>query len=343
MNNKAEFDIGRRHGLLLDICADRDLDRTGIHLAAVLLLLHCNSKTAQCNPKRELVAQEMGRSTSTVRDGFSSLKKRWVRLVKRPGKNTRYEWNWERVSAEEWQWQGVQHRQHVVSVRPTARGVSQTDSTWCQSDRQPSLSVHMNRELNREENKEENTHSGVCVRQPPDNETGKEAKPVADGHPDDHGNLLSDRSPADGDRTLADGIADDHGRPGNGANPTPGDDDNLDHAVAEYLRAYPMTGGDVEAVRREMATALATAPFAEVLDGLSYHEAQVWAGKEDRYIPRPENFLRRRMWTIRRSGPAPTIDNDGRLVPTNGHGAVPSGIRPDLIAGAERALARTRQ
>jgi hypothetical protein len=104
-----------------------------------------------------------------------------------------------------------------------------------------------------------------------------------------------------------------------------------------------MTGGDVEAVRREMAKALATAPLAEVLDGLSYHEAQVWAGKEDRYIPLPENFLRRRRWTIRRSGPSPTIDNDGRLVPTttNGHGGgVLSGIRPDVIAGAERALAR---
>jgi len=338
---KAEFDIGRRHGLLLDICADRDLDRTGIHLAAVLLLLYCNSKTGQCNPKRELIAQEMGRSASTVRDGFSSLKKRWVRLVKRPGKNTRYEWNWERVSAEEWQWQGVRHRQHVVSVRPTARGVSQTDSTWCQSDRQPSLSVHMNRDLNREDNREGNTHT--CVSPPLDNETGKEAKPAADGHPDDYGRALSDRSPGGGGgRALADDGPDGHGRPGNGDNPTPGDDDNIDHAVAEYLRAYPMTGGDVEAVRREMAKALATAPLADILDGLSHHKAHVWPGKEDRYIPLPENFLRRRRWTIRRSGPPPTIDNDGRLVPTttNGHGGVLSGIRPDVIAGAERALAR---
>src|SRR6266536_2984785 len=329
---KAEFDIGRRHGLLLAICADRDLDRTGIHLAAVLLLLHCNSKTGQCNPNQELIAHEMGRTERTVRYGIVSLEARWMRQVRHPRRNTCYEWNWDRVSAEEWQ------SRAEVPLPPRAEVPLPPRAEALLPPRAEDYpSGPYNRESNREENKEENTHSGVCVRPPPDDKNGKEAKPVADG------NLLSDRSPADGggNRALADGSPDDRGRPGNGANPTPGDDDNLDHAVAEYLRAYPMTGGDLEAVRREMATALATAPLADVLDGLRYHEAQVWAGKEDRYIPLPENFLRRRRWTIRRSGPPPTIDNDGRLVPTNGHGGgVLSGIRPDLIAGAERALTR---
>src|SRR6266498_3428934 len=100
---KAEFDIGRRHGLLLDICADRDLDRTGIHLAAVLLLLHCNSKTGQCNPNQELIAHEMGRTERTVRYGIASLEARWMRQVRHPRRNTCYEWNWGRVSTEEWQ------------------------------------------------------------------------------------------------------------------------------------------------------------------------------------------------------------------------------------------------
>jgi hypothetical protein len=329
MNNKAEFDIGRRHGLLLDICADRDLDRTGIHLAAVLLLHHCNSRTGQCNPNQELIAHEMGRTERTVRYGIASLEARWMRQIRHPRRNTCYEWNWDRVSTEEWK----SRAEAVLPLRAEALLPLRAEAVLPPRVEDYPSSPY-NRESNREENKEENTHGGVCVRPPPGDKNGKEAKPVADG------NLLSDRSLAHsgGDRALADGITDDHGRPGNGANP--GDDDNLDHAVAEYLRAYPMTGGDVEAVRREMAKALATAPLADVLDGLSYHEAQVWAGKEDRYIPRPENFLRRRMWAIRRSGPAPTIDNDGRLVPTNGHGAVPSGIRPDVIAGAERALAR---
>src|SRR6266542_6278467 len=329
---KAEFDIGRRHGLLLDICADRDLDRTGIHLAAVLLLLHCNSKTGQCNPNQELIAHEMGRTERTVRYGSVSLEARWMRQVRHPRRNTCYEWNWDRVSAEEWQ------SRAEVPLPPRAEVPLPPRAEALLPPRAEDYpSGPYNRESNREEDKEENTHSGVCVRPPPDDKNGKEAKPVADG------NLLSDRSPADsgGNRALADGSPDDRGRPGNGANPTPGDDDNLDHAVAEYLRAYPMTGGDLEAVRREMATALATAPLADVLDGLSHHKAHVWAGKEDRYIPLPENFLRRRRWTIRRSGPPPTIDNDGRLVPTNGHGGgVLSGIRSDLIAGAERALTR---
>ncbi len=329
---KAEFDIGRRHGLLLDICADRGLDRTGIHLAAVLLLHHCNSKTGQCNPNQELIVQEMGRTERTVRYGIASLEARWMRQVRHPRRNTCYEWNWDRVSAEEWQ----SRAEALLPPRAEALLPPRAEAPLPpRAEDYPSGPY--NKESNREENKEENTHSGVCVRPPRDDKNGKEAKPVADG------NLLSDRSPADsgGNRALADGSPDDRGRPGNGANPTPGDDDNLDHAVAEYLRAYPMTGGDLEAVRREMATALATAPLADVLDGLRYHEAQVWAGKEDRYIPLPENFLRRRRWTIRRSGPPPTIDNDGRLVPTNGHGGgVLSGIRPDVIAGAERALAR---
>jgi len=329
---KAEFDIGRRHGLLLDICADRNLDRTGIHLAAVLLLHHCNSKTGQCNPNQELIAHEMGRTERTVRYGIASLEARWMRQVRHPRRNTCYAWNWDRVSAEEWQ----SRAEALLPPRAEALLPPRAEAPLPpRAEDYPSGPY--NKESNREENKEENTHSGVCVRPPRDDKNGKEAKPVADG------NLLSDRSPADsgGNRALADGSPDDRGRPGNGANPTPGDDDNLDHAVAEYLRAYPMTGGDLEAVRREMATALATAPLADVLDGLRYHEAQVWAGKEDRYIPLPENFLRRRRWTIRRSGPPPTIDNDGRLVPTNGHGGgVLSGIRPDLIAGAERALTR---
>ncbi len=333
---KAEFDIGRRHGLLLDICADRDLDRTGIHLAAVLLLLHCNSKTGQCNPNQELIAHEMGRTERTVRYGIASLEARWMRQVRHPRRNTCYEWNWGRVAAEEWQ-----SRAEAV-LPPRAEAVLPPRAEAVLPPRGEDYpSGPYNRESNREENKEENTHSGVCVSPPHDNETGKEAKPAADGHPDDYGHLLADRSPSGGGRALADGSPDDRGRPGNGANPTTGDDDNLDHAVAEYLRAYPMTGGDLEAVRREMAKALATAPLADILDGLSHHKAHVWAGKEDRYIPLPENFLRRRRWTIRRSGPPPTIDNDGRLVPTNGHdGGVLSGIRPDVIAGAERALAR---
>ena len=340
MNNKAQFDIGRRHGLLLDICADRDLDRTGIHLAAVLLLLYCNSKTGQCNPNQELIAQEMGRTERTVRYGIASLEARWMRQVRHPRRNTCYEWNWDRVSAEEWQSraEALLPPRAEALLPPRAEALLPPRAEAPLPPRAEDYpSGPYNKESNREENKEENTHSGVCVRPPRDDKNGKEAKPVADG------NLLSDRSPADsgGNRALADGSPDDRGRPGNGANPTPGDDDNLDHAVAEYLRAYPMTGGDLEAVRREMATALATAPLADVLDGLRYHEAQVWAGKEDRYIPLPENFLRRRRWTIRRSGPPPTIDNDGRLVPTNGHGGgVLSGIRPDLIAGAERALTR---
>src|SRR6266536_1386207 len=282
---KAEVDIERRHGLLLDICADRDLDRTGIHLAAALLLLHCNSKTGQCNPNQELIAHEMGRTERTVRYGIASLEARWMRQVRHPRRNTCYEWNWDRVSAEEWQ----SRAEAPLPLRPEAPLPLRAEALLPPRAEAPLPpraedypSGPYNRESNREENKEENTHSGVCVRPPPDDKNGKEAKPVADG------NLLSDRSPADsgGNRALADGSPDDRGRPGNGANPTPGDDDNLDHAVAEYLRAYPMTGGDLEAVRREMATALATAPLADVLDGLRYHEAQVWAGKEDRYIPR---------------------------------------------------------
>src|SRR6266540_4234880 len=221
---KAEFDIGRRHGLLLDICADRDLDRTGIHLAAVLLLHHCNSKTGQCNPNQELIAHEMGRTERTVRYGIASLEPRWMRQVRHPRRNTCYEWNWGRVAAEEWQ-----SRAEAV-LPPRAEAVLPPRAEAVLPPRGEDYpSGPYNRESNREENKEENTHSGVCVSPPHDNETGKEAKPAADGHPDDYGHLLADRSPSGGGRALADGNPDGHGRPDNGDDPSPAADDNLDH------------------------------------------------------------------------------------------------------------------
>ncbi len=128
MSNKAQFDIGRRHGLLLDICADRDLDRTGIHLAAVLLLLYCNSKTGQCNPNQELIAQEMGRTERTVRYGIASLEARWMRQVRHPRRNTCYEWNWDRVSAEEWQSRAGSRTSTQGGSRTSTQGGSRTST-----------------------------------------------------------------------------------------------------------------------------------------------------------------------------------------------------------------------
>jgi hypothetical protein len=59
---QGEFHFARRLDLYLDICADQDVNRIGLHTAAVLLLHHTNSKTGQCNPSQELIAQGMNRS-----------------------------------------------------------------------------------------------------------------------------------------------------------------------------------------------------------------------------------------------------------------------------------------
>jgi hypothetical protein len=84
--------------------------------------------------------------------------------------------------------------------------------------------------------------------------------------------------------------------PANGGNPTSPVTDDLDHAVATYLAAYPMTTGKPDLVRQE----LAKVPFDQVMAGLAYHKNYIWRSKADRWIPKPENFLINGTWNNRR-------------------------------------------
>ncbi len=61
-DNKPKFSLERRIALYLTICQDPTLDRTALHVAAVLLLKHTNSKSAKTVPGRDRIAEGMGRS-----------------------------------------------------------------------------------------------------------------------------------------------------------------------------------------------------------------------------------------------------------------------------------------
>ena len=92
-----QFNVNRRINLYLMICADKSLDRTAIHTAAVLLLKHANKNTAKTVPGRKTIAKGMVRSVRQASDGLASLKVRWLRQVRRVGTSASYEWNWEGV------------------------------------------------------------------------------------------------------------------------------------------------------------------------------------------------------------------------------------------------------
>src|SRR5947209_2080495 len=99
----ANYSVKRRIDLYLMICEDKTLDRTALHVAAVLLLKHCNKDTAKTVPGTETIAKGMGRSTRTVTDGLTSLKVKWLYQRRRVGTSSAYEWNWKGLSAEDWQ------------------------------------------------------------------------------------------------------------------------------------------------------------------------------------------------------------------------------------------------
>jgi hypothetical protein len=103
MSNKSDFSIDNRINLFLKICQDKTMDRTAIHTAAVMLLKHANKDTAKTVPGVDTLAEGMGRGRRAVSDGLRSLKARWLRQIKRLGTSASYEWNWEGLSAEEWQ------------------------------------------------------------------------------------------------------------------------------------------------------------------------------------------------------------------------------------------------
>jgi hypothetical protein len=260
-NEGPEFSLQRRIALYLMICQDKTLDRTALHVAAVLLLKHTNRTTAKTVPGRDRIAEGMGRSTWTVTEGLRSLKVRWLRQVRRVGTSASYEWNWDEVSAEEWQ--GTTPTMNVGTRPQHECGDKATDSNVGSS---PPIHIEEPVSFNQEVQ--------------PGSSTFREEKEPAVGNKNQESDSHS--NPA---TLVPDFCPDTHGG---------------DHDVTPYFEhfwaVYPRREKKEEARRAFVVAVEAGIPPQLLIDKAGDY-ARSCAGKEIRYIALPANWLRDKRWT----------------------------------------------
>jgi len=286
-DNKPKFSLERRIALYLTICQDPTLDRTALHVAAVLLLKHTNSKSAKTVPGRDRIAEGMGRSEWTASQGLKALKARWLRQVRRVGTSASYEWNWEEVSAEEWQ--GITPTMNVRHV-PNKECVARTQYS------NVGTSPHIHIEEPVSFNQEVKPGSSTFREEDPSGFSRQEESKNVDGTPDtvipgveptdnDINSNPPDTSPAMHGRDHDNTRAADHG-----------DNDPLAADFEHFWAVYPRREKKEEA-RRAFVVAVEAGISPQTLIDKTGEFARSVAGKETRYIAFPATWLRDKRWT----------------------------------------------
>jgi hypothetical protein len=317
MSNKSDFSVDKRIDLFLKICEDKTLDRTAIHTAAVMLLKHANSDTAKTVPGVDTIAKGMGRGLSAVSDGLRSLKVRWVRQTRRLGTSASYEWNWQGVSAEEWQ--RTDHR-IVMRTRPQDSDADKaTDSIMCTS---PQIHIDEPEVFNRK--KEPEVQKDSQAKQG----TGKGS---ADGNESDTHVAPNDKPALHNPVARVASPAVDGGHGGHGGH---GVHDVVDpHSVnfEHFWAVYPRREKKEDA-REAFAVALGSGVSPQRIIDQAGRFARHVTGSDPRYIPYPATWLREKRWTddydpIQHN---PYAEEDAQYPPC------PPGVDPDFWRAYQR-------
>ena len=314
--DKSEFSLQRRVALYLMMCQDNTLDRTALHVAAVLLLKHTNSKTAKTVPGRDTIARGMGRSVRAASDGLRSLKVRWLRQVRRVGTSASYEWNWEGVSAEEWQ--GCS-----MNVQPSQQhecaGLS-ADSNVCTSQH-----IHIEEPISFNQEVKPGSLTFREEKTPVVGLTGNYPNPdvgTLDNVPRGVASTDTDtgKNPARSDIGTTTHSDDGH------TNPHSAD---FEHFWAVYPRREKK-----EEARQEFVIAVEAGISPTTLIDKAGGYARSVAGREIRYIALPTTWLRDKRWTDDYDPPNsdnPYAEEDAKYPPC------PAGMRADVWRGLNRA------